>query len=136
MSNLRLGSLNINGARDYRKIAMRFELIRQKSIDVMLIQESHSDVKNESEWMMEWEGEVIMSHKTYSGGVAILLRKNINPVSREAEHVVGGQLLKLRLKFENVTVVFINLYAPVLGCERVLFLNKVRDILKMKSIYL
>lgn len=128
MSNLRLGSLNINGARDHRKRAMLFELIKQKNIDVMFVQETHTDVQNENAWKMEWEGEVIMSHKTnISGGVAILLRKNIIPVSFEVENVVEGQLLKLRAEFENCIVVFINMYAPVLGGERVFFLNKVRD---------
>ncbi len=102
MSNLRLGSLNINGARDYRKRAMLFDLIKKKNIDVMFVQETHTDVQNENAWKMEWEGEVIMSHKTnISGGVAILLRKNIIPVSFEVENVVEGQLLKLRAEFEK-----------------------------------
>ncbi len=128
MSNLRLGSLNINGARDYRKRAMLFDLIKKINIDVMFVQETHTDVQNENAWKMEWAGEVIMSHKTnISGGVAILLRKNIIPVSFEVENVVEGQLLKLRAEFEKCIVVFINMYAPVLGGERVSFLNKVRD---------
>lgn len=131
MSNLRLGSLNMNGARDFRKRAIFYELIRQKKIDVMFLQETHSDLKNENEWMMEWEGKVIVSHKTTtSGGVAILLRNNINTVSCEVEHVVEGQLLKLRLVFEHFSAVFINVYAPVLGGERVMFLNKVRHMVK------
>lgn len=71
MSNLRLGSLNINGARDHRKRAMLFELIKQKHIDVMFVQETYTDVQNENEWKVEWEGEVFMSHKTnISGGVS------------------------------------------------------------------
>lgn len=71
---------------------------------------------------MEWEGEVFMSHKTnISGGVALLLRKNIIPVSFEVENVFEGQLLKLWAEFENFSFVFINMYAPVLGGERVLF---------------
>ncbi len=35
--------------------------------------------------------------------------------------------MKVRVKFEKCIVVFINIYTPVLGGERVLFLNKVRD---------
>ncbi len=48
MSNLRAGSLNINGARDYRKRAMLFDLIKKKNIDVMFVQETHTDVQNEN----------------------------------------------------------------------------------------
>lgn len=40
MSNLKLGSLNINGARNHRKRAMFSELMRQKNTDVMFIKET------------------------------------------------------------------------------------------------
>ncbi len=39
MSNLRLGSVNLNGARDQKKRAMLFDIIKQKNIDIMFIQE-------------------------------------------------------------------------------------------------
>ena len=38
-----VSTLNINGARDVRKRASLFELVRQMSINVMLVQETHSD---------------------------------------------------------------------------------------------
>lgn len=46
------------------------------------------------------------------------------------ENVVEGQLLKLKVEFENFIFVFINIYAPVLGGERVLFLNKAKDVIE------
>ncbi len=37
MSRIGLGTLNLNGARDSRKRAMLYDLIKQKKIDVMLV---------------------------------------------------------------------------------------------------
>lgn len=37
---------------------MLFELMRQKKYDVMLVQETHSDVKNECDWKMDWIGKL------------------------------------------------------------------------------
>jgi len=130
MSTLRLGTLNINGARESGKRTMLYELIRQKKYDVMMVQETHSDVKNEREWKMEWDGEVILSHKnSSSGGVAVLFQKHIKPISYEVEHIVEGQLLKVRVKFEKFVLVFVNIYAPVHGPERVYFIQKLSDAL-------
>ncbi len=39
MCAVRVGSLNINGARDIQKIMLLFELIKQKDIYVMYVQE-------------------------------------------------------------------------------------------------
>lgn len=54
MSQLKIGTLNLNGARDVRKRMMLYEFINQKSVDVMFIQETHSDKRNEVEWKREW----------------------------------------------------------------------------------
>ncbi len=38
----------------------------KKHIDVMYVQETHSDCINESDWKKEWEGEVVVcSHEFY-----------------------------------------------------------------------
>ncbi len=46
------------------------------------------------------------------------------------ENVVEGQLLKLIAEFDNCIVVFINMHVTVLGGERVLFLNKVKNVVE------
>ncbi len=40
MSEVHLATLNVNGARDVRKRAMIFEVIKQKHIDVAFLQET------------------------------------------------------------------------------------------------
>lgn len=86
MDTFRVGSLNVNGAREERKRALIFQTAKIKHIDVLFLQETHSDVFNETDWRKEWEGEVVLSHNTsLSGGVGFLLSKSFSPVSLEVE---------------------------------------------------
>lgn len=52
------------------------------------------------------------------------------PQSCEVEEVVKGRLLKVRVFCENVMLVFIVVYAPTVGLERVCFLDIVADVIK------
>lgn len=47
MNTFKIGSLNLNGSREARKL-----------IDFLLLQETHSDGSSATEWCREWEGEV------------------------------------------------------------------------------
>ncbi|KAI7801458.1 pol-like protein [Triplophysa rosa] len=126
MSAIRIVTLNLNGARCMQKRALFFELIRQKNIDVTFVQETNSDSLNEIEWRKEWQGEVYLTHiSSGRGGVAILFAKNFLPISCEIKQVIPGRLLALKAKFEKFNFIFLNLYAPVNGPERVLFLRNV-----------
>ncbi len=64
MDILRVGSLNINGGRDRNKRAIITEYAYLKDINVMFLQETHSDSQNEVELYRWWEGECILSHGT------------------------------------------------------------------------
>lgn len=50
MEVLRVGSLNINGGRDGCKRALVLETIEQKKLNVIFLQETHSDYANDLEW--------------------------------------------------------------------------------------
>lgn len=49
MGEFCVSSLNINGARDIRKRFQLFEIIKQKKIDVLFAQETHTDVLNSAD---------------------------------------------------------------------------------------
>lgn len=55
-----IASLNMNGARDRSKRVRLFELSKQKHMDVVLLQETHSDAGND----VEWDGLSLLSHNT------------------------------------------------------------------------
>lgn len=107
MSNINIASLNVNGARDSKKRAEIYELVKQKHFDVVLLQETHSDAQNAANWAMEWEGLSFLSHNnSLSAGVAVLFSKYFTPVSYEVEEILKGRILKIRTVFENEVLVF------------------------------
>ncbi len=116
-----MASLNVNGARDIGKRFQLYEIIKQKKIDVLLVQETHSDILNSSDWAKEFDGLSVLSHLTStSGGVAILFSKNFIPCSYQVEEVIKGRLLKVVAQFEN-NFIFICVYVPVNTLEIMLF---------------
>jgi len=122
MCDIKLGSLNINGAREDAKRVSLFSLFKVKKLSIIFLQETHSTVENETEWKKEWDGEVFLSHKSSnSAGVGILFAKDFLPISCVIEEVIEGRLLKIQAVFENVKMTFINVYAPTVGAERVYF---------------
>ena len=128
MRTFSFSTINVNGARDIKKRMLLYELMRLKRIDVLFAQETHSDGKNEIDWKREWDGLSVLSHKSSSsGGVAILFSKHFMPLHFEVEEIVRGQCLKVVAKFEDTTMSFLNIYAPTVGANRLLFLNTVGD---------
>lgn len=96
--------------------------MKQKQLDVLLLQETHSDDKNVTDWIKEWNGHIFLSHKTsHSGEVAILFAKNFTPCSFKIEEIVKGRLLKIYALFEKYVLVFICVYAPTLSIKRMFF---------------
>lgn len=50
MCEIKLATLNVNGARDFKKILMLNELMKQKNLDIFMLQETHSDGENAADW--------------------------------------------------------------------------------------
>lgn len=124
MHLLCFGSININGARTDVKRASLFKLFDVKKLDVMFVQETHSDDRNEGDWRREWPGRVCLSHKlSNSAGVGVLFSRSFIPQSVELHHIIAGRLLMVKALYESVKLVFLCAYAPVLGVERMFFLK-------------
>ena len=105
---------------------MVYEVVNVKKIDVLFLQETHSDSANMIDWSREWGGRVILSHSsTSSGGVGMLFSTSFCPITVEVEQVVEGRLLVVKATFKNYNMVFINLYAPTRGADRKTFLDTV-----------
>jgi len=130
MAEICIASLNVNGAREGKKRFRLFETIRQKKVNVLFAQESHSDEINESDWAREFDGLSILSHlSSTSGGVAILFSKSFVPCSYQVEEILKGRLLKVRAQFENSFFVFISVYVPTRAIERMCFLDTLSHVL-------
>lgn len=52
METIRVGSLNVNGMRDKSKADTVINFIKLKKLDVIFLQETHSDANNEVDWRL------------------------------------------------------------------------------------
>ena len=112
------------------KRACVYELLKIKKVNVAMLQETHSDTLNGTDWRREWDGEVVLSGlSSTSAGVAVLFAKDVIPKSHTVEERVKGRLLVVRANFELFNLVFINVYAPNSGPARVQFLNELSAVL-------
>ena len=72
---IKLASININGLRSGGKVPKRrkfFNWIKKIGLDIVFVQETHSDEKCAKFWQSEWGGQVVFSHGDHrSRGVAI-----------------------------------------------------------------
>lgn len=129
MTVLNIGSLNINGCRGVAKRGDLFTYLQLKKVDVVLLQETHTDNANEAQWARDWNGGVYLSHGTnLSAGVAVLLSPKITCKPNIIE-VVQGRILRVDLTLGDKPFSFFNVYAPNDGKERMLFFNQLADAL-------
>lgn len=97
MEILRVGSLNVNGLRDEKKQGLLSELIRLKDLNIVFLQEMHSNQTNEVKWGLWWEGERVLSHGTnLSAGVAVLFSPALKVNILSINEVHPGRLLIVR----------------------------------------
>lgn len=131
MEVLRIGTLNINGGRDRNKQAVLVELNRNKNIDVLFLQETHSSLDNETEWGMNWEGNYFLSHGTnFSAGVAILFSQHLHLTNVSVCEVEEGRFQIVQATIKGIAFVFINIYAYNTGAARIELFHKLNDKLK------
>ena len=98
-TNLTITSLNVNGLSDEKKRTNIYQFLKNKTADIILLQETHSTKENETKWQKEWEGLSIWHSgtKPKSSGVAILFKENLNIA------MLQGRIISLTFLFENQT---------------------------------
>lgn len=134
MGSLRIGSLNINGGRDKQKREMVKQIVNINKLDVIFLQETHSTVKDEVEWGINWGGQVFLSHgSNVSGGVAVLFSKSLKVKILNCITIINGRGLMVNAEIEGLSYLFINVYSPNIGTERVEFFKNITESLKQSA---
>ena len=131
MQRLRVGSLNINGGRDRQRRALVSELVNQKSLDIIFLQETHSDTGNEVDWGLWWRGQYFLSHGTNnSKGIAILFSPGVTVNVISHTEIVTGRVQMVRAEIGEVVFCFINVYASNQVLERLDIFKKLKEVLQ------
>lgn len=106
--------------RDGRKNNVLSEIICIKYFSVVFLQETHSDQSNEDDWDLWWKGEKALSHGTnLSAGVAVMFSPVIKAKIISKKELQLGRCLIVRAEIINFQFLFVNIYAPNIGADRV-----------------
>jgi len=82
INEVHIASMNVNEVNNNKKEHIFFEEIEQKNIDNFFLQETHSSVENEVDWMKEFSGLSVLSrYSNISGGVVVLFNTKFKLIS-------------------------------------------------------
>lgn len=132
MENLKIITLNTNGLRLSSKRRALFLKLRKTKGDLILLQEIHSTLNDETVWLTEWGGKGIFCHgRSNSRGICILLQRDTNLSIDRIIRDDDGRSLILQLSREDEHLSLVNLYAPVTSepNNQLAFLNNIQRIL-------
>lgn len=122
MTSLNFGSLNVNGCRSAEKRTALFDFVGLKKASVVFLQETHTDMDNQAQWLNEWKGQAFFSHgSNVSAGVAVLISSDLQIQDNKATEIIPGRMQILDIKLYELWFSFINVYAPNGGVERISF---------------
>ena len=96
-------SININGMSEEKKRNKLFDILKNKNIDITLIQETHSTKNLTNQWEKEWLGKSFWNSGLIakSSGVAILIKKDLNINISTVLQDKEGRILFLNFSIEN-----------------------------------
>ena len=113
MDKLRILTYNVNGLRDNSKRREVFTYLRTKKIDLIFMQEVHSDSSCEKWWSTQWSRKIFFSHgETNARGVAILISKKCNIEIHNLITDVAGRYIILYATYNSAKFLLANVYAP------------------------
>ena len=106
-------SINVRGLGMYDKRKLMYNYFRENNADLILVQETHCQPKNNLE--MEWGGTIYHSYgMSNARGVSIFLSRRlsgrIKDVSTKTD--TQGRLLLLEFVLENARYAIVNVYGP------------------------
>jgi len=132
--NVNLLSLNVRGLHKETKRKSVFQYIRKKHTDVCFLQETYSTNGIECQWKNQWGGDVYYSHGTnHSKGVMILIKPGLDMNVKNCIIDEKGRYILLDVNLQGENVLLLNVYAPNLEQEQIVFYNELILLLKQQS---
>ena len=128
--NFRSMTLNVRGLRDERKRVSVYNYIKKHKIDMCFLQETHSTEADINTWKHQWGGHVEYSHGTnLARGVMCLLNPSLDYNIIEVQQSDRGRWLLIRVEIQGTNFVLINIYAPNIQEQQLVFYTELFDLL-------
>ena len=108
-----LYTLNTKGLGGKQKRLQVFQYLKDKSYDVIFLQETHYNVNTCQTWKTEWKGKSFFSGlKSNKEGVAFLVNESSNINCSAFTELVPGRIIVLDIEINNKDITLINIYGP------------------------
>ena len=114
MNSIKIGSFNVRGIHNQEKRLKIFKYLKETNFGAVLLQETHSTIKDESLWQTQWGGKIVFSHGTsQSKGVTTLFKNKVNfKVNYPGNQDKHGRLVSVEIIVEGKKFRIFNIYAP------------------------
>jgi len=126
MNQLKIISFNGNGLNSAVRRQRALVWSKKHNVDILMLQETHSDPDDETVWRNEWGGDIYMSHwKTNSCGVAILVAPHIQYDLISEYTDSEGRVVIIEVSINERKLTLCNSYAY--NDDKPLFFNAIMD---------
>ena len=106
-------SYNVRGLRDLNKRVCIFKHIRNKNLDVVGIQESHSTKNVEKLWKSQFGGQIVYAHgESNARGCMLLIRRNVKCKIKRSIKCKQGRFVMVLVNIKGIDMLIANIYAP------------------------
>ena len=112
--SLQISTFNCRGLQDKFKRKKVFKFFQEQRFDIIFLQETHSDSKDESFWSNQWDGQAkFCSHSSNScRGVAILFKPSLKVSFLSCYFDKEGRYIVLQVKVDDTELILVNIYGP------------------------
>jgi len=127
-------SPNVRGIRDQAKRRSIFSYLKDQKASIYFLQETYSQLKDETFWQNEWGGKMYFSHGSrHSKGTCILIDPSISYNVQYSYSNNSGRIVLITVNINGQKVSFCNIYAPNNPSEQLEFIQELNNCIIDKS---
>ena len=112
LPDVSIGTYNANGLGDRTKRQEVLKWIDNKNMDIVLLQETHSVVETETQWVRDWGGRILFNHGSSNSLGTAFLVKNRKITVNSFKIIVQGRVSLLEFSQDGQSYCLVNVYAP------------------------
>ena len=111
--NVLICSYNVRGLGNDSKREQIYSWIKEKNIDICLLQVTHSSEETNNVWKQQWDSHAFFSgEKSNSEGTGILINSKFSCDIINYTDIITGRSQALDIKVNNKEITIINIYGP------------------------